>query len=265
MDLKSKREYLKQIIVRKGSMIIAFSGGVDSSLLAVLAKETLCDKSRCILLDSPVVPREAIKEAQKIVKDFGLTLEIIPISLMEDERFRTNPSERCYYCKKKSAGLLKQRMHELGFACVADGMNVSDVDEYRPGLAASTEEGIEHPFIEAGITKTDIRNIARESGLYFWDKPSAACLSSRIPYGVEITSDNLRLIEEAEEFLHKKGFRQVRVRSHNNIARIEVMKEDIPKLLSIQDKVTTALKKLGFVYVTLDLEGYRSGSMDKML
>ncbi|WP_394339495.1 ATP-dependent sacrificial sulfur transferase LarE [Methanoregula sp.] len=246
-------------------MLVAFSGGVDSSLLAVLAREAFGDKSRCVLLDSPVVPREAIDEAQRIARDYNLNLEILQLTLMDDERFTKNPAERCYWCKKTSAGVLKRRAQELGLACVADGINVSDTGEHRPGLAASTEEGIVHPFLDAGMTKNNIRECARAGGFDFWDKPSAACLSSRIPYGEVITGEKLHMVEEAEAFLHKKGFRQVRVRVHGTIARIEVPKEEMHALLDMHAAVAGTLSALGFSYVTLDLEGYRSGSMDEVL
>jgi uncharacterized protein len=184
---------------------------------------------------------------------------------MSNAEFRMNPADRCYYCKKISAVHLKQRAAELGLTCIADGINVSDTGEHRPGLRASTEEGILHPFIEAGITKQDIRDIARELGLLVWQKPSAACLASRIPYGDAITAGKLQRIEEAEAFLAGLGIGQLRVRLHGNLARIEVHKEDTGKILEQQSAVVRHFKSLGFVYVTLDLEGYRSGSMDEVL
>jgi pyridinium-3,5-biscarboxylic acid mononucleotide sulfurtransferase len=265
MSISEKKQVLLNMIRRQGSMLVAFSGGVDSTLLAVLAKEALGTGSRCILLDSQIVPRAAVAQAQEIARDLGLTLEIIPVPHMEQEQFCENPDDRCYYCKKISAACLRKRAGELGIAAVADGMNVSDTGEHRPGLRASTEEGILHPFIEAGCTKKDIREIARECGLQVWQKPSAACLSSRIPYGDRITTGKLRMIEEAEVFLAAQGFGQLRVRMHGNIARIEVHKEEMKRILDLHDAITGTLKKIGFSYVTLDLEGYRSGSMDEVL
>jgi uncharacterized protein len=265
MDLQEKRRILTQNIKKRGSMLVAFSGGVDSTLLAAISREILGDKSYCVLLDSPVVPRSAVEQAHQIARELGLELDIIPVSLMEHEEFRKNPANRCYVCKKISAAYLKQRAEERGLACIADGINVSDMAEHRPGLVASTEEGIIHPFIESGITKQEIREIAREYGLPVWQKPSAACLSSRIPYGEEITREKLRLIEEAEAFLAGQGFGQLRVRLHGTIARIEVHKEEMGKILDMQPAVVKKLKSIGFSYVTLDLEGYRSGSMDEVL
>ncbi|MGA2913581.1 MAG: ATP-dependent sacrificial sulfur transferase LarE [Methanoregula sp.] len=265
MNTAEKMQTLKEIITSKGSMLISFSGGVDSSLLAVLAKEALAGNSRCVLLDSPVVPRAAVAGALQIAEEFSLRLEIIPVHVMDDERFQKNPAERCYWCKKKSAKVLKGRKEALHYACIADGINVSDEGEHRPGLMASTEEGIIHPFLEAGITKADIREIAQACGLQFWNKPSAACLSSRIPYGDEITHKKLTMIEEAETFLNTRGFNQCRVRMHGDIARIEVMDDDMQKLLDNREDLVKTLRSIGFSYISLDLTGYRSGSMDEVL
>jgi uncharacterized protein len=265
MNTAKKTQALKETIAARGSMLIAFSGGVDSTLLAVLAKEVLGNNTACVLLDSPVVPRAAVEQAHQIARELELGLDIIPVPLMEHEEFRKNPANRCYLCKKISAAYLRQRAEELGLACVADGINVSDMDEHRPGLAASTEEGIIHPFIESGITKQEIREIAREYGLPVWQKPSAACLSSRIPYGEEITQEKLRIIEEAEAFLADQGFGQLRVRLHGTIARIELHTEEVGKILDMQPALVKKLKSIGFSYVTIDLEGYRSGSMDEVL
>jgi uncharacterized protein len=265
MTTRTKYEDLRKIIEGYGPMLVAFSGGVDSTLLAAVAREMLGEKTRCVLLDSPVVPRAAVLQAQEIARGLGLTLDIISVPLMDHAEFCSNPADRCYYCKKISAVYLKKRAAELGLACIVDGINVSDTGEHRPGLKASTEEGIFHPFIEAGITKQDIRDIAHEMGLPVWQKPSAACLSSRIPYGDRITPENLHMIEEAEAYLAGLGIGQLRVRLHGNLARIEVHKEDRKKILEQQSAVVEKLRDLGFTYVTLDIEGYRSGSMDEVL
>jgi uncharacterized protein len=246
-------------------MLVAYSGGVDSTLLAAVARDVLGEKTHCVLLDSPVVPRSAVEQAREIACGLGLMLDIIEVPLMSNADFMMNPSDRCYFCKKMSAVHLRERAAELGLACIADGINVSDTGEHRPGLRASTEEGIVHPFIEAKITKQDIRDIARDLDLPVWQKPSAACLSSRIPYGDAITEGKLRRIEDAETYLASLGIGQVRVRLHGDLARIEVHKEDRDTILKQHSAVAKKLKSLGFAYITLDIEGYRSGSMDEVL
>jgi len=265
MTDSEKYEELRKIIAGHGPVLVAYSGGVDSTLLAVAARGVLGEKSRCVLLDSPVVPRAAVAQAQDIARDLGLGLDIIGIPLMSNALFRMNAADRCYSCRKISAAYLKKKAAELGLACIADGINISDTGEHRPGLRASTEEGILHPFIEAGITKQDIRDIARDLGLPVWQKPSAACLASRIPYGDAITASKLRRIEDAETYLAGFGIGQLRVRLHGDLARIEVHKEDRKKLLEQPPAVVRHLRSLGFAYITLDLEGYRSGSMDEAL
>ncbi len=265
MSIADKKKVLEGIIRNCGSVLVSFSGGVDSTLLAVLAHDVLGDRSRAVLLDSPLVPRTAVAEAKKIAKDLMITLDIVEVPHMEHENFYKNPPGRCYHCKKISAGYLKDAAARYDLACIADGVNVSDLGEHRPGLAAAIEEGIIHPFIMAGITKEEIREIARDRGLAIWQKPSAACLSSRVPYGDEITPDKLRMIEEAEEFLAGKGFVQCRVRLHGRVARIEVLPTDYEKLLAIQEDILHRFRAIGITYVALDLAGYRSGSMDEVL
>ncbi|MDD1718746.1 MAG: ATP-dependent sacrificial sulfur transferase LarE [Methanoregulaceae archaeon] len=264
MDLEKKRKLVEEMIGEDGPVLISYSGGVDSSLLAVLASRISPGRVRCILLDSPVVPRRAIAEAQKIAKDHCFSCEIVPFPVLENGEFRKNSPDRCYFCKKASARVLKDQASVTG-AVIVDGVNTSDLGQHRPGIRASGEEGICHPFIRAGISKDEIRGIARECGLSFWDKPSAACLSSRIPYGEEITEEKLRRVEEAEDFLAGLGFPQVRVRSHGDIARIEVDQQEMAHLFDRREEIATRLKEIGFTYVTMDLGGFRSGSMDEVL
>jgi pyridinium-3,5-biscarboxylic acid mononucleotide sulfurtransferase len=265
MNVGEKTREMKKAIAARGSMLVAFSGGVDSTVLAVLAKEVLGNNTACVLLDSPVIPRAAVEQAHQIAHDLGLRLDTIPLYLMEHEEFRKNPNKRCYICKKISAAGLRNRAEELGLASVADGMNISDLSEYRPGLAASSEEGIIHPFIESRISKHDIREIAQKYNLPVWQKPSDSCLATRIPYGEEITREKLRIIEMAEVYLASQGFGQLRVRLYGTTARIEVHKEEMGKIVDMQSAIVKKLKSVGFSYVTLDLEGYRSGSMDEVL
>jgi pyridinium-3,5-biscarboxylic acid mononucleotide sulfurtransferase len=265
MNQAEKLDVLKSVIKKKGSMLVSYSGGVDSTLLAAVASSVLGDKCRCVFLDSPVVPRRALAEALSYARDLGLILEVVQVPLLDDEQFRKNSPERCYFCKKRSATVLKEKADELGMACIADGIQVSDLGERRPGNRAGDEEGIIHPFIEAGLTKKEIREIASFLGYGFSKKPSAACLSSRIPYGQEITRENLHMIELAEDYLFGLGFSQFRVRDHGGLARIEVVPAEFGALIRLRDDIAKKLEEVGFSYVTVDLEGFRSGSMDTVL
>jgi uncharacterized protein len=265
MDLDTKEQQLRERIAARGSLLIAFSGGVDSSLLAAIAREVLGDRCRAVLLESPLVPRAEARSARKTAADLGIPLEVIPLPVLEEETILRNPPDRCYHCKKLSARVLKARARELGFAWVADGTSASDIGGHRPGIRAGDEEGIVHPLVDAGLTKEDIRAIAMRRGHDFWNRPSSACLASRIPYGEELGIVKLRMVGEAEELLHGLGFGQVRVRLHGELARIEVMPGEMEKLWRERERILESLTEMGFTYVTVDLAGYRSGSMDEML
>lgn len=202
---------------------------------------------------------------QLAARSLGLNYRVAEFPILKDEQFCTNPVTRCYICKKRSAAVLKSIAREEGIGCIADGVNLSDFRDYRPGIAACDEEGIWHPFVDAAITKEDIRALARNLGLALWNKPSAACLASRIPYGQPITSESLRMVEEAEEYLKSLGFLQLRVRFHRRLARIELLKQDMARGLNCRDEIARTLKAIGFDYVALDLQGFRSGSMDEGL
>jgi len=197
MCCSHKLEDLKKGIAEKGKLLVAYSGGVDSSLLAKVASDVLSENALCVLLDSETLPRSELKNAEELAKSLGLNFRIAKYSMLEDEEFVENPVVRCYLCKKKSAGVLKSIAKAKSISCIADGVNLSDYEDYRPGIRACGEEGIWHPLVEAQMTKQDIRDICREMGLPFWNKPSSACLSSRIPYGHRITEENLRMVEDA--------------------------------------------------------------------
>jgi len=266
MSSSEKLQDLKDKLARKGCILVSFSGGVDSSLLAKVASDLLGEKALCVLLDSETLPRSERKAAEELARSMGLNLLVADGSaIMESEEFTRNPFGRCYICKKGSSNVLKKIAEQRGIGCIADGANLSDLQDYRPGMQASDEEGIWHPFAEAGITKEDIRKTARAMGLPFWNKPSSACLASRIPYGERITEEKLQRVEEAEERLKSMGFGQLRVRAHGKLARIELSQEELKRALACRERIAETLKALGFQYITLDLEGFRSGSMNEVL
>lgn len=265
-DINKKIQDFKSIIREHAPILIAYSGGVDSTLLAVLTRETIgAEHMHCVLVDGPEVPRRAVKAAIN-----QLEYMKIPLTVREGVPFsrdlqKTNPHDRCRYCKLGTYPILRQIADETGCKYIADGANASDLGEHRPGIEAFSSCGVIHPFIIAGITKQDIREIAKSMDLPFWDKPSSACLYSRIPYGEEITEEKLRMIEKGEDMLQDMGLRQTRVRHHGAIARIEVLPEEMEKIISHREQIHSFFKNMGFLYVTLDLKGYRSGSMDEVL
>ncbi|MDY6966502.1 MAG: ATP-dependent sacrificial sulfur transferase LarE [Halobacteriota archaeon] len=260
-----KLERLREEIVRKGKILVAFSGGVDSGLLAKVAYNVLGDNALAVTLDTVTLPRNELEDAKDIAYGIGILHKVVQFSELENVKFTKNPPDRCYHCKKESSRFLKELAAQEGIETIAYGVNISDFDEHRPGIVACSEEGIWHPFVEVGITKSEVRAFAREVGLPSWDKPSMACLSSRIPYGDPITKEKLKMIEDAEGVLRTLGLHQYRVRIHGNIARIEVLQEDMEELFMLKERIILSLKEIGFSYITLDLEGYRSGSMDEVL
>ncbi len=263
--LESKMRALRAELARLGSALVSFSGGVDSALLAVVAREVLGKRMACAFLDGPLIPRSAAAEAQQIAREHDLPLVVIPFNPLEFPAIAANPGDRCYHCKKALAPLLWREATAQGLEAVVDGVNCSDLGEHRPGLVACAEEGVQHPFVTAGIAKSDIREIARTLGLPFAEKPSAACLASRVPYDEPLTPEVLGMVEEAEAALRKLGFGQGRVRAHGLLARIEVPVVDLPQALDLAHRLVPAVRAAGFTYVTLDLEGYRSGAMDEAL
>ena len=266
MDLTTKQNRLTEIIRDHAPILIAFSGGVDSSLLAAVAREILePGQIQCVLVDGPEVPRRALKEAISIAHTLNVPLEIITGESLSADLKCINPPDRCRHCKIGTYETLSKAAERYGSRSIADGANVFDLGEHRPGIEAFSSCGVIHPYIMADITKSEIREIAKQKGLSFWNKPSTACLYSRIPYGDEITDEKLRMIEKGEEVLSSLDLNQVRVRHHGNIARIEVNNEDFTKVINLRFQIDEKLREIGFSYISLDLRGYRSGSMDEVL
>jgi pyridinium-3,5-biscarboxylic acid mononucleotide sulfurtransferase len=265
MEIKETQDRLLKELAGSDRLLISYSGGVDSTLLAVFAQKALHDRVECILFDAPIVPRRAIDDAAEIARKFSLSCSIMYFPIMENEEFRKNSPNRCYICKKQSARMLQNQAEKMGISNIADGINASDLNEYRPGLQASKEEGLIHPFLSLGIQKEEIRQMAQDCGFDFWNKPSASCLASRIPYGEEITVEKLQMVENAENILHDLGFSNLRVRLHGKIARIELIPEEFEEAVNLRHRIVELLQDCGFSYITLDLKGYRSGSMDEVL
>jgi uncharacterized protein len=267
LSIAEKYKKLKEILKKYGGLLVAYSGGVDSSLLLKVAHDVLGDNVLAVIAKSETYPEEEGNAAVKYARKLGVRYKIIHTKEFNDERFISNPPERCYYCKKELFSQLSAIAKKEGIKYVADGSNVSDLSDFRPGTNASREYGIKSPLREAGFTKDDIRKLSKELKLPTWNKPQLACIASRIPYGTRITKDILKRIEKGEKYLRSLGLKQVRVRHHGNLARIEVDKCDLISLIEkgIADKIDKKFKSLGYNYVTIDLAGYRTGSMNEIL
>ncbi|HII39633.1 MAG TPA: ATP-dependent sacrificial sulfur transferase LarE [Thermoplasmata archaeon] len=263
VDLPGLHRRLVEAIRARGRVLVAFSGGVDSGLVARLAYDALGRDALAVLADAESLSRHELDEAVAEAEEIGIPLRILSMSELANESYAANPANRCYFCRKELGRNLRPLASELGFDVIADGVNVSDLGDVRPGIQAMNEEGFWHPLVEHGLGKDEVRALARHLGLSFHAKPSNACLSSRIAYGEVITLEKLQRVDAAELALRALGFPVVRVRAHEGIARIEVPPEDIPRLTApeMAEKAVAAVRDAGFVYVTVDLRGYRSGSM----
>lgn len=266
-SLQEKHQALQDILRSYGKIAIAFSGGVDSSLLSYVAHEALGENAVALTADAPVVPRSEFEAGKEFCQSYGIKQVICHPNPFEKEEVRFNAPNRCYVCKKVIFGSLFDAAHDLGIQIIADGSNLDDLGDYRPGLKALEELQVKSPLREAGFAKADIRALSRELGLPTWNKQSNACLATRFPYGTEVTVEKLALVDKAEEALSGMGFTQLRVRVHDDIARIEVPVPQMEVLLRDENRIAIvdALKELGFAYVTLDLAGYRTGSMNEKL
>ena len=266
VETTAKFNQLQQYLQSLGSVLVAYSGGVDSTFLFKVAHQVLGDKCLGVTASSETYPQSELAEALKVAKTIGGKHLMIRTEELADERFASNPANRCYYCKSELFNKLLTIARAEGFDYVIDGANADDLNDYRPGHRAGQELGVKSPLQEVGLTKEEIRVLSKELGLPTWNKPSFACLSSRFPYGHRITIEKLEQVDQAEAFLRELGFRQLRVRHHQNIARIEVPREDFAQVTGqLLDTIVAKMKDLGFVYVTLDLQGLRSGSMNEAL
>lgn len=266
-EQKEKLGRLKEIISGLGSLAIGFSGGVDSSFLLAVAHEVLGDHVIAVTGVDASVPEREVNEAKAFCEDRGIRHILCTVDPLKEEGYRNNSPDRCYFCKHGIFTEVKKIADEYGIEYMAEGSNMDDIGDYRPGLKAAAELSVKSPLREAKLYKSDIRLISKAMGLPTWSKPAYACLASRFVYGEEITEEKLHIIDRAEQFLIERGFFEERVRMHGNIARIEVPPADIPRLASdeVREAVYEEFKKLGFLFVTLDMKGYRTGSMNETL
>jgi len=265
--IDSKMDRLRSILTKMGGAVIGYSGGCDSTLLAAVGKEVLGQRAVCVLGVSEIHPAAEITDAVNTAEKLGLSVVRIETDELKYEAFLANSPDHCYFCKKELFGRLSAIANERGIPWIADGSNLDDLDDFRPGSRAAAEYEVRSPLCEAGLTKTEIREWSRRMGLSTWDKPAMACMASRIPYGTRIQPAVLKRLDEAERFLKELGFRQVRVRHHGTIARIEVEPGEISRLAlpEVRHRATEKLKDLGYLYPVLDLDGYRIGSLNAVL
>lgn len=267
MNLQDKYKKLKDIIKNLGSVAVAFSGGVDSTFLSKVCKDVLDDKAIAVTATSSTYPEREFEESKRLAKEIGIKQIVIVSEETEIEGFSKNPPNRCYYCKHELFSKVGEVAKECGIKYVLDGSNFDDLGDYRPGMKAAKELNVVSPLKEAELTKDDIRELSKNLNLDTWNKPAFACLSSRFPYGEEITLEKLSMVDKAENYLRDLGFKQFRIRHHGDTARIEVAPSERIKFfnLNTMDEIGIKLKEIGFIYVTLDLLGYRTGSMNEVL
>lgn len=265
MKTEDKKILLQEILISMGSVAVAYSGGIDSTYLLKIAHDNLGEHAIALTAVSASLPAHELADAQLIARQIGTKHVLIDSHETEDPRYLANSPNRCYFCKHEVYNELVDYAQRDGYAWVVDGSNVDDVGDHRPGRQAAYEHGVRSPLLEAKLTKAEIRLLARQEGLSNWDKPAAACLSSRIPYGTIITLETLTQVELAEQALRNLGLHQIRVRHHDTIARIEVEPSELDTILAHREVIISELQSLGYTYITLDLAGFRSGSLNTVL
>ena len=266
-NLVDKSALLEATLKNLGSVLVAYSGGTDSAFLAHAAYQTLGDRMLAIIADSASLPRTELAAALAFTAEQGIPTRILATNELDNPDYQRNDSQRCFHCKDELFTQMEEARKQFNFDYLAYGMNLDDRGEFRPGQQAAKLHNAVAPLVTAGLTKSEIRALARAANLRIWDKPASACLASRVEYGRPVTRENLSQVEQAEEALHDLGFRQVRVRHHGDLVRIEISRAELPHALSLEtlDAITAALKPLGFLYITLDTQGYRTGSMNEVL
>jgi len=267
MEISQKQSQLEDRIRELGSMLVAYSGGIDSAYLAYTAHRVLGDAMLAVIADSASLSRAHFADALRFAEEHSIPIQVLATAELDDPEYVKNDATRCFHCKDELFSVMEKAHRDSRFRHLAYGMNVDDRGEYRPGQKAATAHGVLAPLAEAGLTKQEIRTLALQAGLRIWDKPASACLSSRVEYGRPVTREVLQQVEDGEALLHQMGFRQFRVRYHGEMVRIEIAREEMPRALNMEtmDRMTAGFRALGFKYVTLDCEGYRSGSMNAIL
>jgi uncharacterized protein len=266
-DTASKLRALEARLADLGSLMVAYSGGVDSAYLAATAHRVLGNRMLAVLADSPSLARRDMEQACAFARSIDMALRVIATEELDRPEYQRNDANRCFHCKDELFAVMKSLGAELGFANIAYGMNADDTRDFRPGKRAASEHAVLAPLAEVGLAKSEIRSLAKAAGYTLWDRPAAPCLSSRVEYGRTVTREVLAQVEQAEESMRQLGFRELRVRHHGELARVEIARAELPRALTMEmlDAISAALRKAGFQYVTLDCSGFRSGSMNALL